>query len=279
MQVTIQERVREAKAILDGAIREHQPAYVFALLSGGYDSLATTWVASQHPQFSGVVHINTGTGVPETRKFVRQVCRHYDWPLFVIRTPVDYEMLVLEHGFPGPPLHAKMYSRLKDRAINWVQREFTRPRGVPIMYVSGIRQQESQRRMGYATPVTVYRAQRWVNPLFHWSSYDVRAYCAQQNLPRNPVKDHLEMSGECLCGAYAKRGELALIEAFYPWTGKRLRRLEARVREAGFPWGWDEKPPAWFTKVRRGQRMHEAFMPLCSSCDWRRHAPGDDEAA
>jgi 3'-phosphoadenosine 5'-phosphosulfate sulfotransferase (PAPS reductase)/FAD synthetase len=274
----MRERVIEAKAILDGAIRQHQPAYVFALLSGGYDSLATTWLASQHPMFSGVVHIDTGTGVPETRKFVRRVCRYYDWPLFVVQAAEDYEALVLRDGFPGPAMHRVMYRRLKDRGIDWVQREFTRPRGVPIMYVAGARLQESVRRMGNAQEVRVHKAQRWVNPLLHWSAYDVRAFCAEHNLPRNPVKDHLEMSGECLCGAYAKKGELALIEAFYPWTGKRLRRLEAKTREAGFPWGWDEQPPAWFTEVKRGQLMHEAFAPLCSSCDWRQHAPGNEAA-
>lgn len=265
----MEERVAEAKRILADAVREHRPAYVFALLSGGYDSLATTWIASQHPQFSGVVHIDTGTGVPETRRFVRRVCRYYDWPLFVFKTPEDYEALVLAYGFPGPALHRKMYQRLKDRAINAVQREFTRPKGQPIMYVSGIRQQESVKRMGYSEPVQTYKAQRWVNPLFHWSSYDVRAYCREHNLPRNEVKDNLEMSGECLCGSYAKRGELGLIELFYPWTGRRLRRLEERVTAAGFPWGWDEKPPGWYSEVKRGQRMHEAFAPLCSTCAWR----------
>jgi len=274
----MRERVGEAGAILAGAVRDHQPAYVFALLSGGHDSLATTWLASQHPQFSGVVHIDTGTGIPETRKFVRRVCRYYDWPLFVVRTNEDYRTLVLAHGFPGPALHQKMYQRLKDRGINAIQREFTRPKGQAIMYVSGIRRQESVKRMGYSQPVQVYRAQRWVNPLFDWSAYDVAAYCREHRLPRNPVKERLEMSGECLCGAYAKKGELALIEAFYPWTGRRLRRLEAEVHAAGFPWGWEEKPPAWFGEVKRGQRMHEAFTPLCSSCNWREQAEKDGAA-
>ena len=64
------------------ACDRYRPAAIFLLLSGGYDSLATAHVAYQtvlnHTVglFPGsdsqplikVVHINTGIGIPETRK-------------------------------------------------------------------------------------------------------------------------------------------------------------------------------------------------------------------
>ena len=33
---------------------------VYALFSGGHDSLCSTFIASRHPLFQGVVHLNTG---------------------------------------------------------------------------------------------------------------------------------------------------------------------------------------------------------------------------
>lgn len=272
----MREQVAQARAILDGAIREHRPAYVFALLSGGYDSLAMTWLASQHPQFSGVVHIRTGTGIPETSKFVRRFCRQYDLPLFVYRPPDYYEDYVARYGTPGPAEHPKMYQRLKERCINMVQKDFTRPAGTPIMYVSGIRKQESKKRMGYLSPVTrgQYADGRprmtvWVNPLFYWSAEDVTRYRYAARLPKNEVKDRCHISGECLCGCMADEDEMAVIDTWYPWTGRRLRRYCQTNEQNGFPWRWGEKQPAWYRKVKRGQRMHEAFMPLCSSCEAR----------
>jgi tRNA(Ile)-lysidine synthase TilS/MesJ len=49
--------VRDAMAILDEAIGEHQPSHVFALFSGGYDSLCTTYVVAQHPRFMWILTI------------------------------------------------------------------------------------------------------------------------------------------------------------------------------------------------------------------------------
>jgi hypothetical protein len=100
------------------------------------------------------------------------------------------------------------------------------------------------------------------------SKIDVNRYVAEKELPRNPVVEHLHMSGECLCGAYAKPGELDEIGLFYPHVKARIESLEKQVAAAGFPWRWEEKgPPKWWRDARKGQMdMFNEFAPLCAGC-------------
>lgn len=110
---------------LDAAIREHHPVRVFALFSGGHDSLTSTHIASRHPAFSGAVHLNTGIGIEDTRRFVRETCARNNWPLLEYHPQGDsYEKLVLEKGLPdGPRSHSRYLWHLKMRSIRRVLRE------------------------------------------------------------------------------------------------------------------------------------------------------------
>ena len=61
-----------------------------------------------------------------------------------------------------------------------------------------------------------------------------------------------------------------------------LRELERKVREAGFPWGWDEQPPAWWGKRQAAEKAgqvdafeaeaDEQIQMLCSSCNFKYEA-------
>ena len=97
----------KALALIEQACENYKPSHVFAMFSGGHDSLVATLIASKHPRFSGAVHINTGIGIEQTRKFVRQTCDKRGWPLIEIRAKEDcgqdYERIVMDNGFPGPP--------------------------------------------------------------------------------------------------------------------------------------------------------------------------------
>lgn len=95
----------ESFHLLNLAGERYRPSRLFALLSGGYDSLCCTHVAARHPLFSGVLHINTGIGIEQTRHFVRDTCKTYNWPLVEYRSPIRYEEIIFAGGFPGPPLH------------------------------------------------------------------------------------------------------------------------------------------------------------------------------
>ncbi len=91
-------------ALIDAAVAAHKPVAVWAAFSGGHDSLVNTHLTSQHPAFTGVVHINTGIGIEETREFVRRVCGEFGWRLIEVYPPrITYEQMCLERGMPGGP--------------------------------------------------------------------------------------------------------------------------------------------------------------------------------
>ncbi len=252
--------VADGLAILARAVESFRPVKVFALFSGGHDSLCSTHLASRSPRFDGCVHIDTGTGIEETRAFVRATCAKHGWPLREYRPPMSYEDIVLRWGFPGPAGHSLVYGRLKERCLRQLVREHKSARGDRVLLVSGIRRQESRRRMGYVEPVQPDRARVWAAPLLNWSHDDKYAYLAANALDRNPVVERLCMSGECLCGAFARKGELDEIAFWYPEAAARIRALEARAAAAGVPCRWGHAPHA-------GKRtVPPPAVGLCWSC-------------
>lgn len=102
------------------------------------------------------------------------------------------------------------------------------------MLVTGVRLDESDRRMGHVEAVVRNRAKVWVAPILNWSTDDKNDYIDREQIHRNPVVANLCMSGECLCGAFANPGEITEIETFYPEAAARIRRLQDRARDAGF---------------------------------------------
>ena len=261
---TLTPKIVQARAILQQAVKEHKPAEMFGLFSGGYDSLVIAHLMWRFSENTGTAHLNTGIGIPETRTYVRETCASRNWSLAEYTTPEKYEDLVLERGFPGPGHHWKMYCRLKDRSVDELIRDNKSKWRDRILLVTGIRNEESIKRMGYTEPIQRRGAQVWVNPILGWSKIDVHAYKARYELPDNLVVDLLHGSKECLCGAYAHKGELKEIELWYPKTGAYLRDLERRVREAGHNWGWEEAPPK-----KADPRQGNFFMPLCVGCENR----------
>lgn len=247
-------------ATLNEAIERYQPSHVFALFSGGHDSLVNTHITARHPKFTAVVHLNTGIGIEETREFVRETCKRYGWPLIERHPPTSYEEIVLKHGLPGPAAHSLMYRRLKERSLRQICREYKSDS--PLMFTSGVRSQESRRRMGYAKQVRRDGKTVWVTPILEFSQKDINQYIEDQEIIRNQVVANLHMSGECLCGAFGHPGELEEIAFWYPTVAARIRALEKQCFDRGLPWNWGSKP----TAVPRKNQMH---LPLCQSCETR----------
>lgn len=262
-------------AFLDAAVQKYQPKHVIGLFSGGHDSLVATHVASRHPAFSFACHINTGIGIEQTRIFVRETCADWGVPLREYCAadycqadgtpdPQVYRDLVIERGFPGPSMHSKMYQRLKEKALRMMIRDLDRTSHDGVLLISGIRRDESERRMAHEYDDQVWEGQkRWVAPIYPFSKLDVMAYIRAHGLPRNPVSDNLHMSGECLCGAFAKPGEFANLALWYPDTAAHIAGIERDVRAAGHEWGWEQRPPRGY---RKDQMRLEFASPLCSSC-------------
>ena len=258
----------EELAIIDRCVTKYNPSHTFALFSGGHDSLCATHLASQHPAFSGVVHINTGIGIEETRQFVRDTCEEHGWALREYHPTDKYEDLCVKYGFPGPGGHRYMYIKLKERCLRLLLRDTRDPkdRRRKIAFICGTRRAESTRRkMGLAGEMETDRPDPspraiWVSPIINWESEDKRIYMEENNLRANLVTDTLCMSGECLCGAFAKPNELEEIRRFYPDAAKEIDRIAALVKDAGQHHTWGTRP---------GKRVHpdQGDLPLCWSCE------------
>ena len=280
----------KAVKVLEEAVETYKPKAVFGLFSGGHDSLTATYIASLHPSFTAAVHINTGIGIEATRDFVRNTCAKRNWKLLEYKAtentdaegnpdPQNYEDMVLEHGFPGPFMHTKMYNRLKERQLRRLERDFKATPDEPVIYVSGVRSQESVRRMRHTKICQPEGRRIWVAPIHDFTKDDCGDVIKSAGLEFNPVVLHTGKSGECLCGAYAHPGELAEMK-FWEETRPahdRIIELEKKVRAAGFPWGWEEAPPEWWSEKKAGQAFmleYDTDTPqhLCWSCNKREEA-------
>ena len=255
-----------------------RPYAIAPLFSGGHDSSCAVHVASRHPRFAGVVHhIDTGIGSKRTREHVERVCRDFGWGLKVYKSKSTYETFVRQRGFPGPGMHQRAYIRLKDRCVEDIVR------GKLIVLVTGCRSQESVRRMGHVEPVkwgewanNAKTGQKerikinrvWSAPCHDWSSEEQRAYMEHFDIPENPVKMTLGMSGECLCGSFAQPGELERVRRHCPDVAAEIDRLAVIARQCGKHDKWGTRPP-----TEKGVVAVESG-PLCSSCDLRAKAAG-----
>lgn len=250
--------------LIDLAVAEHPPVVaVYGLFSGGHDSLTSTAIAASHPKFTAAVHINTGIGIEETREFVRETCQEQGWPLIELHAEAKYEDLVLNRGgFPrGPKSHNSMYWYLKQKSLDRLIRETKTHHKDRIVLVTGIRVQESVRRMNAAISVPIRRdgASVWVNPILQWSAADCLDLMEQRGLRRNPVVDLLHRSGECLCGALAGEGEIHEIDLWYPDAAKRIHDLEQKARDAGL------KNTRWASAKAWGD-AEPLTLPMCATC-------------
>jgi len=252
--------------IMADAIATHSPIKTYILSSGGNDSMVLLDWASKHIEFDAVLHVNTGTGVTEggvalTSQFIRDYCKSKSYPFIELHPPKSYEQVFIEEaiidGLPGPGKHNIAYSRLKERPLRaFVQTVKTHWRD-RVMFLTGIRADESKIRMGYKSSVIDRTgSQVWVNPIYYWTNDEMRAYRAEHDLPQNPVAQHLHISGECLCGAFATDDELAEIEFFFPETAERIKGWESACRERGLTYAtWGQ---------RRGEE--EGTSRMCQQC-------------
>lgn len=263
-----------ARGILAEARNEYQPIAEYALFSGGHDSLSVThWAMSQGAD--AAAHINTGIGIEKTRQFVRDTCERNEWALHEESAAKRYEDIVRDHGFPGPNAHRYMYILLKARGVDALVRKTKSKRMDKVLLITGVRKQESIRRMGTVKPIQQQGAKVWVAPFLEMTKADVNEYLSLHNVQRNEVVDCLHMSGECLCGAFAHKGELDEIRFWYPEVAEEIERLEVVAAAAGKPWRWEDAgPPDWYNQMQAGQQalgFENDPQMLCTQCN-HRHA-------
>jgi len=229
------------------------------LYSGGNDSTVLAHMMRDRADYA--IHANTTIGIEETRQFVRDTCHGWGLELLERTAPTSYRELVLERGFPGPAMHYKMFQRLKERALDTVKRELvTNPRKERVLFIAGRRRAESKRR----TNIPLWEVDGsaiWASPLAMWTKLDMNTYRLMAgDVPVNSVSEKLHMSGECLCGAFAKPDELDEIRLWFPDMAAEIDALQDDVKAAGHQepwcrWGHGQGKPA------------DKVGPLCTSCD------------
>lgn len=261
--------IKQAHQIVDRAWEVHAGGRMRAawciLYSGGNDSTILAHLMRERADYA--VHCNTTIGIEATRQFVRDTCAKWDLPLLERTAPISYRDLVIERGFPGPGRHFLMYSKLKERVLDQVRTELlTDRRKERVLFIAGRRRSESQRRRN----IPLYEPDGsaiWASPIAMWTKHDMVMYRAiaerdGDTVPFNPVTDALGMSGECLCGAFAKEGELDRIRIWYPDVAAEIEQLQDEVRAAGHPepfcqWGHGKGKPT------------EKTGKLCESCAFK----------
>lgn len=252
-------KIDEAQQIIVDAVADHNPVKIYALVSGGNDSTVASHLAATYmPVLDGIVHINTGIGIEKTSQYVRDFTARLGLPLIEKHPPKTYDELVMKYGFPGPAAHRYMYSWLKERPLREVRNEAKKKRSDRVMFITGVRLDESRRRMGNIEPVQRDGATVWVAPILQFSSSDIWDYREYHEIPDNEVVALLHMSGECLCGAFAKPNELAEISRWFPEVGQRIRALEKAAHSAGqvsSHWG-----------PQSSKAIRESVGMLCSGC-------------
>jgi 3'-phosphoadenosine 5'-phosphosulfate sulfotransferase (PAPS reductase)/FAD synthetase len=255
---------KTASEIVAEAVERFRPVAVFACFSGGNDSVAMAhWMVENVPG-TRLVFINTGVGVQQSIEHARDTCKNMGWDLTEIRAKEDcgqdYDYWVRRFGFPGPHGHKLIYNRLKGRAIELLVRRTKNHRMSKVLLATGLREDESLRRMGYrGQEINRIGAQVWINPIYWWSRQQRDAYIATHSLPRNPVSETLGISGECACGAFAHPGEHEKLRQVDPDLAARFDRLHEETKDR-FPWPWEGRPP-------KAPRPMRDVGPLCIGCE------------
>ncbi|TMR06509.1 hypothetical protein ETD86_52690 [Nonomuraea turkmeniaca] len=289
---TLDEAIQRSHDIIAEALDRYPIVARQALFSGGNDSSVLLHLAQPYLDSSphdAVVHVNTGIGIEETRQHVRDVARGWNLPLRELHPRDSYDDLVLGRvlartgpnagkrpvwvGFPGPggDSHKVMYRRLKDEPLQRNRAAIIGRRGrrEKVLYLAGMRWDESERRMRNAEEIDPEGGIIWCSPIVHFTNAQMAEYRRRFHLPRNPVAEHLHMSGECECGCFAKEGELDEIEFFYRKTAYRIRSLEAQAKAAGIAaCKWGQRPPGSRDTAKPGSIAGR----LCGKCPSR--APG-----
>lgn len=211
---------------------------LIVLYSGGKDSGKVLDILDKQKQIYAVLHLNTNTGVRQTREFVESECQRRGVKLFV-RSPTPlafaYVAYSMEFGFVGPRMHSAIMKILKYNTMKKFIQEPQFLKKNPIL-IGGIRKFESKERMGnYNAPITRENDLWFANPIFYETDQEVYQYFIENNLKRSPAYETLGFSGECMCGAFAEHDEAKRLEQTDPDRLDFFRWIEEGIRRWGTP--------------------------------------------
>lgn len=236
----------------------------WAMVSGGKDGMSSARCLEENGLLEGVIAFDTKLNIPEWRDFIEDACREQKWRLEVYTTPESYEWIVERFGFPGWGQHKHVMNRLKGRCV----KEFKQRHPDGIL-ASGARKYESARRALNAKPVGLFEKVPTVAPIYDWTTPDTWKYFKAHNLKRSPAYHTLQISGDCLCGAFAREDEPAAIQKHYPkiWdyfeslSAKIKGKLDTHGRRLRSQWGWGAK-----AHHEKRPNKNQSEMLICAEC-------------
>lgn len=229
----------------------------FSLFSGGKDSSTATDVLAKAGRLEAVCAFKTKLATPDWEQHVEKTCEERKWRLEWYETTESYEGLVMKYGYPGPGKHSMFMSYLKGRCV----RQFKKRHPTGIL-ASGVRSDESVKRAGSTKPFGQWEGAPILAPIHDWTTEETWAYFRGEGFERAPAYSTLQISGDCLCGAYAREDERSALEFHYPAIGKYFRELGEAVK-AKFPkrweWGW-----GWKQEIKKPKNDGERMV--CVEC-------------
>lgn len=260
--------IHESKKIVDDALKLYQPYKVCLMLSGGDDSLLTYEVckaAGIHIDY--IIHGRTGTGLPETTEFVRQLANNSGIEYLEADAGNAYTEYVLRKGFFGKGIdaHTFSYHVLKAAPFRKIVSAHIRQRkrNRKVLLLNGVRVDETENRADKLGD-NVYncdpaaKSNIWVNVVHWWTTEERDTFLKYYNIERNPVSIALGRSGECMCGTMQNAVARQKAAAFNPEWGNWLDNLEREViRLHGYGWGQS-------CSKKKGNT--DTFQPMCTGC-------------
>lgn len=230
---------------------------VYGLCSGGKDSMSACSVAHNIRPLDGIILVDTsivarnGEDKPSyiaSRKFAEKlgvpfICikpkddlkKGFEYVRCVMKYGMGktYENYCKKYGFPHAGQHSQAMRWLKKKALVGFVMSITKS-GDRVAFISGVRQKESSRREVNAqiigvdddTPRII-----WIAPIYYWTTKEAYAYVERHGFELSESYTMLHLSGDCLCGAYAKKEEAHLIKMFYPDTGEQIAEIEKKANK------------------------------------------------
>lgn len=218
---------------------------VWGLCSGGKDSMTACYIAHKYRPLNGIVTVDTTIGVfkvvngkkiyvalEAAKKFADLLGIQH----IIIKPKKSFKEYVQKYGMPHPGQHNAVYRELKWKPMVKFVRSRKGPKGeyYDVVFISGVRILESKKRFISAKPTQVdptVKRMRFVAPIIYWDTETVIKFIQEKQFPKSDSYNTLHLSGDCLCGAYAEKGESELISLFYPECGRYIAECEKQANK------------------------------------------------
>lgn len=279
MNIHLQSQIEQTHEMINAAIKNFKLDAIFALVSGGNDSMAMLYAVQSHPKFAGIIHIDTLTGVTDTNSWktgknesittrhVIEHCQSNKIELIVKEPVTQYDQLVIKYGFPGAGQHGMMYRYLKERPLREAKKDARKIGGKNIGFITGVRSSESARRFRNVTDTHKSEGVVWIPAIKSWSKEDCAQVIEYSKQKKNPVSMTMGMSGECGCGSYASPFEKQVLDHMYPETGKQIDFLESIVSSVAEYNQIHDKFCKWGHSMRSDEKIDDGkVLELCADC-------------